>query len=473
MKQHLETDFVARHYCPGASTPNEAHPALVDDFAMIFKELFCVAADSLASHLHQPLDRLGVLFEEPIGTGTIARTNTVKNLQRSKKIARRVSQDDLETALASSFFGKGQFLFVVRKLGGPEVENLAALGYRFARVGQISEVVSKSMQIEHARIENYLERMRDYSVTENLMAAGVFLSGFLLRPKIQGRGFDVLVKTEKQNQLPTTQLPYTFLEEWQIEMLRSFNDRTAAVILQDLVAEEGWSGAQRDFRWHLLLAVGKLVELMGDPTFLAQAIFSAKESHPACQSTLASTARTDEAKCTLFSFRMMASIYDQPPNDSLTYVPLRFFNAQQQVSTGVSSHDHFVEKAKQEFAHCHGSVWSRVGSTDNKPSSLRESLNWLGTASSTKPSTPRSLSINFCRDAARQSYESRAPLTLDSGVNKAGVEVHEVDAKSIMEKKDIPFSREREGSGRGRPEGWIDVPTWVDELYSLFLQDQS
>ncbi len=473
MKQHLETDFVARHYCPGAASPKEAHPALVDDFAMIFKELFCVAADNLASHLHQALDRLGVLFEEPIGTGTIARTNTVKNLKGNKKLASKFGKDDLETALANSFFGKGQFLFVVRQLSRLEVDNLAALGYRFARIRQVSELLSKSMQIEHARVEKYLERMKDYSVTENLMAAGVYLAGFLLRPKIQGRGFDVLVPTEKQNQLPNMPIPFAGVNEWQMEMLRSFDGQTAAVILQDLVAEEGWSGAERDFRWHLLLAVGKLVELMNDPTFLARAIFSAKETHPPSQSTLASTAATLEATCKLFSFRMMASIHDQPPNDSLTYVPLRFFNAQQQVSTGVLSQDHFVERAKQDFAHCHGPMLSRFGSTEKRRSSLPSSLNQVRTAPSTSPSIPRSLSLNFGWDATRQSYESRAPMTLDSDMDKNGVEVHETDAKLSIEIKDMRFPREREGSGKGRPEGWLDVPTFVDELYSLFLQDQS
>lgn len=59
----------------------------MDDFAMIFKELFCVAADGLAMHLHQPLDRLGVLFEEPVCTGTTSKTNIVNILKGSRKLA--------------------------------------------------------------------------------------------------------------------------------------------------------------------------------------------------------------------------------------------------------------------------------------------------------------------------------------------------------------------------------------------------
>jgi hypothetical protein len=46
------------------------------------------------------------------------------------------------------------------------------------------------------------------------------------------------------------------------------------------------------------------------------------------------------------------SIQDRPPNDKLTYVPLKFFNAQQQVLDRVACHDAFIKDAREEFAHC-------------------------------------------------------------------------------------------------------------------------
>ena len=73
IKRHGETDSVVREsqleYTVSGlpAGPNE----LSANFALIFKQLFCVAAQRLANLLHEPLERVGVLFEEPLDTGTI------------------------------------------------------------------------------------------------------------------------------------------------------------------------------------------------------------------------------------------------------------------------------------------------------------------------------------------------------------------------------------------------------------------
>src|ERR1700722_3369957 len=137
VKQHLENDPIASLYYPGISKPRRHYPPLVEDFAVTFKELFSVAADSLASHLNQPLDRLGVIFEEPVSTGTVSGINTARLSKGSRKSSSTFSQEDLEKGGANSFLGKGQILFVVRQLDKYEVEKLAAHGYRFAAIPKI------------------------------------------------------------------------------------------------------------------------------------------------------------------------------------------------------------------------------------------------------------------------------------------------------------------------------------------------
>lgn len=153
---------------------------------------------------------------------------------------------------------------MVEQLSDPEVENLAALGYRFAQISHVSKMVSKSMRIEHATIERYLERTKKYPTAENLIEAGVHVASFLLRPNIQGRGFDVPIPAMKQNQLPAVSLPYTTLAEWQTDMLQRFDSCRVVEILQNLLIGDGWTDVERDFPWHLFRTTSRLSGQVGD-----------------------------------------------------------------------------------------------------------------------------------------------------------------------------------------------------------------
>ena len=472
MRPHLETDPIARRYFSGTAKPKEHYLAMVEDFAVIFKELFCIAADDLASHLNQPLEQLGALFDEPISTGAVSRTNTVRPVPSSKKLSGNFSQEDLEKGDADDFFGKGQFLFVVRQLDRYEVERLAAHGYRFATIRQIADLASKSMQIPHEDISRHLDRMREYSIAESQLQPGTYLAAFLLRPKVN-KGFDVLVPTNAKSQLPTVGLPFRKLTASQVKMLENFKDRRIADVLQDLLIKDGYTQDEQDLRWQFYWAINKLVELIGDSSFMTQAKFSAKMVEASCQPTRSSTLEEVEEKCTILSFRMITSLHDRSPNDQLAYIPLKFFNAQQQVLDRVACHSAFVREAREEFAHCRESLRGRV--TQKR---LTKSMEGGRSFSNSKTPPSQTRSLEMVRSDTRESHDSKSPM--DPEQDCVEMRVRELGFMSSAESAEILPSKEdvdRRGAEGGGPRSRIGkrghAPlTYVDELYMLFLAEQ-
>ena len=472
MRQHLETDPIARRYFPRKAKPIEHYLAMVEDFAVIFKELFSVAAEDLASHLNQPLEQLGALFDEPISTGAVSRTNNVRPFTSSKKLSGNFSQEDLEKGDVDDLFGKGQFLFVVRQLDKYEVERLAAHGYRFAAIRQIADLASKSMQIPHEDISRHLDRMKEYSIAESQLQPGTHLAAFLLRPRVN-KGFDVLVPINAKSQLPTVALPFQKLTASQVKMLENFKDRRIADILQDLLIKDGYMQDEQDFRWQFYWAVNKLVELIGDPSFMTQAKFSAKMVEACCQPTRSSTFEEVEEKCTILSFRMITSIHDRPPNDQLAYIPLKFFSTQQQVLDRIACHNAFVREAWKEFAHCRESPRGRV--TQKR---LTKSFEKRRSFSKSKTPPSPTMSLKMVRVDIRGSHNSKSPM--DQEQDHVEMRVKDVESMSSVELAEMLPSKEdvdRGGAKTGEPRFRLSArghapSTYVDELYMLFLAEQ-
>ncbi|KAL9623126.1 MAG: hypothetical protein Q9160_002640 [Pyrenula sp. 1 TL-2023] len=349
MKQHLASNPSARRYVPGNSQPSDQGMESDLDFSMVFKELFCAAAQDLASHVHQPLDKLGVLFEEPIETG---RYPNNPNLFKEKI----TSKEDIESADLSYYFGKGQYMFVVRQIKKAEVNHFASIGFRFAGISQVAEILAKNMQIAHEHMQVRLNNMLTYSRTENLMTSGVHLACFMVRPNIH-KGFDVLASADKPNQLPTMKLPFESLGQWQADILRRMDNWTVASMLKFLKGNCGYTMQYEvEFVREFHKALTLLVDLIEDPAIM-QSKFSARRIMAPCQSASSTSPSAHSSslgpgKCTILSIRLITNIQARTPNVRLTYVPLRFFNAQQQVYSGAADHEAFARQIHREFAHC-------------------------------------------------------------------------------------------------------------------------
>ena len=175
MKESIDSDPRSRGYYPAQGVPSDTTSTTSnEDFSGMFKKLFCVAALALANGLHEPIENLGPLFEEPLETGTL---NNKKSLSLSTATRHKspMGQSDIERA-SPTLLGRGQYFFLDRQLSKIDVVKYGARGFRFAAPAQIAESLASSMQIPSDIMIKRLDRMRMYCSKENLLPAGLLLT---------------------------------------------------------------------------------------------------------------------------------------------------------------------------------------------------------------------------------------------------------------------------------------------------------
>lgn len=352
MKDYLETDPTARKFRPSNTTQSLRDDASDSSlsFAPIFKQLFCAAAQQLANLIHEPLERLGVLFEEPLETGAIyisAQTRTGLREMSERRLTDATDATDAERGISSQAIARGKYLFLHRRINRNEAAKFAALGFRFATIGQIAEPLAKRLQVDEESMVTRFERMKTSASPERLPAPGVHLACFMLRPSMY-KSFDVLVPAAAQNQLPCIPLQIDQLSPAQTTQLQRFDESSVSDILKVLVNQSNAESISEDIRWQLYNAFVKLVDLVGDYDTMMNATFSAKAFTIPCRATNSSTL---SSTCTVLTVRVLRNIHASSTRKELTYVPLTFFGAQQQVQTTGFKDETFERKVRAEFGH--------------------------------------------------------------------------------------------------------------------------
>ena len=349
MKEYIETDPVARKYRAGNAAPIVAEDTIDGalNFASIFKQLFCVAAQHLANIIHVPLERLGALFEEPLETGAASTPPQPRIGIRPLSSKGYTDGSGTESGSSTPLTGaKGKYFFFHRQITRGEAGKFAALGYRFATVEQIAEPLAKSMQVHRDRLISRLERMKLSASPDHLLPPGVHLSCFMLRPSMY-KSFDVLVPAFSQNQLPYVTMQSGELSQSQLTELQRFDDLTVSEILRVLVNKSNTPFIGEELRWQLYNTFVKLVDAIGDYDTVLQAKFAAKTFRIPCRP--ADTGAVPPT-CTLLTIRVLRSIHATSIKKDLAYVPLSFFSAQQQVQAHEKD-EIFEQRVKAEFHH--------------------------------------------------------------------------------------------------------------------------
>lgn len=344
MRHHLVSDEVTKQYFPGTnSNSHRASGAAPDlDFEFIFKELFSVAAHELANQVHQPVEKIGVLYDDVVITGT----QTAKSLAEKARIAHGAEGDPEN--MVPHIFGKGQFLFTVRQLDKEEAANLAAGGYRFATAQQIAPTLSRNMQVSQGEIQNTLNKMWEFSSEEKMMDPGVHLVCFSLHPSVR-KGFDVLACKDAPNLLPSVPFKQGTLSPSQMDILARMEDWSVDACLRWLRGDGGFADSDsKNFCRQLHVALTSLVKLIESPAF-GQAKFSARRIMIPCKGL--GPQRTP-AKCTAYSFRIIYGLQSRVASPRLCLTPLRLFSARQQIYPGIPDHEDFRQTLLEEFAHC-------------------------------------------------------------------------------------------------------------------------
>lgn len=320
-------------------------PETYNDYSLIFRERFCTAAASLASSMHIPVERIGVLYDKIIETGTLKREDWAKRATiQVDKIG------EMESGGSLHLFGKGQLLFITRQLSTEDADKLLNAGYKFGTVQQVGRNIAETMQIPTAALEGHFAGLKHYVEKRDVVEkAGTWLSFFGLIPRPSNKGFDVGVKKADQDQLPDVQLLPGEPQQWQTEFLERMDGMktgTCLAFLEDRNSIDHQRPQQeRKFATVLQKAVTALAkqvptEWFREARFLARPVFA----HYASQHHNRGTVTW------IYSFCLIADMHTTlEACDSLARVPLTFFSARQRCYKGSPDHGILARDIHQEF----------------------------------------------------------------------------------------------------------------------------
>ncbi|CAK4034166.1 hypothetical protein DOTSEDRAFT_88624 [Lecanosticta acicola] len=353
MKSHLHAH---REDLDSGTRPNSSASSAIFDaetynnFALVFQERFCTAAASMASSMNMPIERLGVLYDRVIDTGTLNRQDPC--CRRRWRRAKEPTPAEVEAALRHHLFGKGQLMFITRQASEEDCTQLLNAGYKFASVQHVGRTIANAMQITLSVLEGHISSLKRYN--ESLVTTekpGTWLSFFAMVPKPHHKGFDVVVKKEQQDQLPDVQLLQTRPEAWQICIFERLNDKQIPEILDKLDDRTGQ------------LTEGYMLHELQFMTVLRQAILTLIQPFPQewvreakfwSRQLIAHFSRPLEDRSdvtTIYSFTvigdMHASIDGSP---SLTRIPRSFFDARHRCYAGSPDHAVLTRDIHQAFA---------------------------------------------------------------------------------------------------------------------------
>lgn len=314
-----------------------------EDYSVIFKELFCVAAQDLAEQIHEPLENIGVLYNDIMSTGTI---EIKKKGMQSTVTEAKDGSHDIEEGRNSSIFGRGQLLFVVRLANKVEATRLQASGFRFADTLNVADHLARSMRVTREELLSRVNDMREYSKRDRILEPGVHIACFAIRPLIR-RFFDVLVRKNATNLLPTIRMPLKELDATHLEILRQMDGWTVAACLNWLRSKLSFANKSEEvFVGQLYDSFTALVQEVQDPFFL-RARFVGHPMTAPCRSLKEGQV---PGKATVLTFCIMTDIHASTSNSRLTFSPFNLFKCQQYVYENAKDHEKFAKEVHREFA---------------------------------------------------------------------------------------------------------------------------
>ncbi|KAG0633380.1 hypothetical protein HOY80DRAFT_630626 [Tuber brumale] len=439
MKQHL------RHY-----NLNSRSADFVADYSFVFREMFCVAAQDLADGTHRSLDDLGVLYDEIITTGV-----SVSNMIPGKNS----DYTDVEAG-----HGKGKILFLIKKVTKPEAMDLTSTGYRFTDTSNVIDIISRSTQVPKETLIHHLNSMKTYNSPERMLQPGIHVGCFAVRANVNG-GFEILVRVDQLDSLPTAQLPMSALKASHIKFLKENEGVGVGRLIDDMNAPDGGSRSLQalndpPFVESFKEALQSLIDDIKDPFFADSVLIPQPIAIP-CQIT----PENDSGVAVIIVFKTLMPVHARTINESpkMDFVPFRFFSLQQRCFPYSADHDVQTRNTHREFS-------GKAAAAVQKPTrslskrGLRDSLRpWPNsghrfmTPNSSRPSTSSEKKL-VSGDLSPNT--SLNPFTTGGIMVSQSVSVEHAEAKSTMELQLMGPS-----SAITVKDNDQEMPTWVDILF--------
>ncbi|RAQ53819.1 MHYT domain signaling protein [Aspergillus flavus] len=427
MRGRIESDeaTLAHYISKGVFTEQETE--LQPHFDDLFKRHFCVTAQDLADEVRQPLQDMGILYDHVLATST-----------PSSRFSRAMGYSMIRA-------GKGQLLFTVRQLKKHEASRMAAAGFRFTTIENVTTILSRRIHVPVLSLGTHLKDMRDYASSHRIFEPGVHLISFIMRPTIHDH-FEVLTAKGTGNPLPSLTLSTKRLQIKHLEMIAHMEGWTMSTCLNWLKSDNARAYKDIDeFREQLIHAITTLSSSLPPDVNLASK-FSARPLIAPCRINRIS----DGQNCILLPFCVVGSLDTQISNTDYSFTPLRLFRVQQQTNDGLSESDGFAKELSEDLLY---SKTRPTSSTDSDfPDSIRSKIRFWN---------PRKVPDSMLKTDSQESL-SENTITPEIMVRK---EV-KVDVAKLAEPTFEP-SLGRHASQTTVVAGEMAFNTYVDELYNL------
>ena len=457
-----------------------------DEYSSLFKALFCVAAQDLANLMQQPLEKIGVLFEGVMDTGTVYRARgPIRKYLCCNSAAQAHLQGNVESHLEaggtedpSIVFGRGQLLFVVRRVSRPDSSQIQAAGFRFVSIANIIDTLSQSMAVTKEELSVFLTNLQRHSKKDHLLEPGIHLACFALRP-ILHKGFEVVVHRDAKNLLPTQPLPLYQLDGSQQELLGRMNNWTVAKCCDRLRDLAFYSNEQDlQFGGRLLDCISNLAKQIEKP-FFQEARLIARPFLAPCRVPAGSDGLQEHAL--IIAFRIIIDAHQYTAvNGNFMFTPFRFFLSQQHVYPNSPDHVIFAQRIRREMAALANKTVHR-----NSQSVIQSYKTALSHPSEGEPNFGRSATASPPAKRKR-SFPVRPSLSLSSVKDQSIAEKEMVGWTSIStfgglsKPNDITVGTP-EGDGEGdSPRGTkmrpgfavLEPETFADQLMALTVAER-
>jgi hypothetical protein len=440
-------------------------PVHTEDYSILFREMFCVAAADLAERINEPLENLGALYDEIVTTG-VFRNRKKGALGIGKGFSKDSSSDrDIEAAAkADAFiFGRGQLLFTVRQADEKDAAHLTAAGYRFASVNNVIEILARTLQVEQSTLRAHIDSMSMMSHDEHILEPGVHLAAFCLRPNVSGK-FDILVRKDARNQLPTMQLPIAGLDYLHDDIIRAMEGMPVTSCLRTLKDKKYTANhAQQIFIEQLYDTLVALAEYIEQPEFQDAILISKRITAP-CR---ALGENPIPGKATLIVFRVIFPIHLRVPSARLTWTPSLLFRTQQLVYNNAPDHQVFARKVHREFAAIKEASSKRERWGGNRPNADPNFPKLYPSPNSSALQSPTRW--NFRRPSTARSSQNEKALTESQSFGgimvsqSVSVDVREALNDSGVEMKAL-------GTINQAVKEEEDDDTFADQLYTMTVE---
>lgn len=347
------------------------HGELIENYDVIFRELFCAAAAGLAEKMKTSLQDVGILWDEILATGGGGHAAHAQARRRQQTLDRSLEIDDFQKdsdggavmitgeedlaekgmfpqQLQIQEFGRGSLMFLVRRVeSSRDVEALAAAGFRFAELHQVSGIIGSTMQIKTRSIEIKLRNMAAYAEENDMLEPGVHMALFGVRARVNNAyGFDVLARRNARNLLPAVQMPLARLDGWHMNFMRQFERMTPHHIARRIDSLKHLPPKEMIFASQLRDSIEALRALVEDSIFDESVLVSKTVEMPCRPVTVGSS----PGSCTVITFRIVIPIHLKIESPCCEFVPLNLFKVHQLVYKDSPNHLAFARSVHREIA---------------------------------------------------------------------------------------------------------------------------